>query len=96
MGLPTRPDISRKARKWFSDHSINIMNQSPDLNPIENILADVKKSLSEAKPTNNEQLWKVIKESWEKIPKEECEDLVKSMPNRCAAIIANKGHSTKY
>ncbi|KNC30997.1 hypothetical protein FF38_03163 [Lucilia cuprina] len=91
---------SRKARQWLLDHSINIMKwpaQSPDLNPIENLWADVKKKiLSEAKPTNNEQLWKVIKESWEKIPKKRCEDLVNSMPNRCAAVIANKGHATKY
>ena len=41
--------------------------------------AAIKKSMSEAKPTNNEQLWKVIKEKWEKIPKKRCEDLVNSM-----------------
>ena len=47
---------SRKARQWFLDHSIK------------NLWADVKKSVSESKPTNNnEQLRKVIKESWEKI-----------------------------
>ena len=60
---------SRKARQWFLDHCINLMKwpaQSPDLNPIENLWADVKKSVLEANPINNEQLWKVIKESWEK------------------------------
>ena len=55
---------SRKARLWFLDHSINIMKwpaQSLDLNSIKNLWADVKERVSEAKPTNNEQLWKVLR-----------------------------------
>lgn len=90
---------SKKARKWFEDNSINVMGwpaQSPDLNPIENLWADVKKDVSEAKPKKNEELWAVVQESWSKIPKKRCEDLVNSMPRRCAAVINNKGHATKY
>lgn len=64
---------SKKAKKWFGDHSINVMEwpaQSPDLNPIENLWADVKKAVSDIKPTSNEALWAAVKASWENIPVE--------------------------
>lgn len=90
---------SKKARKWFEDNGINVMGwpaQSPDLNPIENLWADVKKDVSNVKPRNNEELWASVQESWSKISKKRCEDLINSMPRRCAAVIKNKGHATKY
>ena len=80
---------SKKVNKWFADNIIDIMEwppQSPDLNPIENLWTDVKKAA----------IWMVVKESWQRIPITRCQDLVNSMPRRCAAVIANKGNSTKY
>jgi len=62
---------SKKARKWLEQKSIRGMNwpaQSPDLNPIENLWADVKKKVSEAKPNNNDDLWGLVKDPWSKIP----------------------------
>ena len=70
--------------------------QSPDLNPIENIWADVKIAVAATKPTSNQALWNVVKESWHKIPLNRCQELVNSMPTRCKAVIDNKGHATKY
>ena len=35
-------------------------------------------------------------EEWEKIPSSECEKLISSYNNRLHAVIANKGHATKY
>ena len=69
--------------------------QSPDLNLIENLWADVKKVVAAAKPTTKESLWNVDKEAWSEIPLKRCQDLVNSMPRR-VAIIANKGHAAKY
>lgn len=90
---------SRRAKKWFGDHLINVMEwpaQSPDLNPIENLWTEVKKAVHDARPTSKEALWEAVKDSWSKIPKKKCQDLVDSMPRRCAAVIKNKGHATKY
>lgn len=90
---------SKMAKRWFDENSINVMEwpaQSPDLNPIENLWADVKKGVSSIKPTSSEGLWKAVSDIWNSIPVERCQSLVNSMGNRCAAVIANKGHATKY
>ena len=70
--------------------------QSSDLNPIENLWADVKEVVATAKPTTKESLWNEVMEAWSEIPLKRCQDLVNSMPRRCVAVIANKGHATKY
>lgn len=90
---------SKKAKQWFERNSVNVLEwpaQSPDLNPIENLWTDVKKAVAVSKPTTRESLWKVIQESWYNIALKRCQDLVESMPKLCAAVIANKGNSTKY
>lgn len=46
--------------------------QSPDLNPIENLWADIKNAVHEAKPRNAEELWNVVQLSWAAIPVDRC------------------------
>lgn len=90
---------SRLAKRWFQDNNIDLMEwpaQSPDLNPIENLWCDIKKEVAIAKPKKNNELWSVIQEAWQKIPRERCKNLVDSMKRRCEAVLRNKGCATKY
>ena len=50
----------------------------------------------ERKPKNENDLYELLKNEWTKIPKQTIEELVKSMPRRCATVIENDGFPTKY
>ena len=54
---------SKRAASWFQTNKIDVMEwpaQSPDPNPIENLWPDIKNAVSEAKPRNAEELWRVV------------------------------------
>lgn len=90
---------SKLAKEWFRVNGVEVMSwpaQSPDLNPIENLWGDVKKRVSEVRPSNAEDLWNTVRNAWQQIPSRRCQDLIDSMPRRCVAVIKNKGYSTKY
>uniref|UniRef100_A0A3Q1BIU9 Tc1-like transposase DDE domain-containing protein n=1 Tax=Amphiprion ocellaris TaxID=80972 RepID=A0A3Q1BIU9_AMPOC len=90
---------SKRAKSWFQTNRIQVMEwpaQSPDLNPTENLLADIKNAVREAKPRNAEELWTVVQLSWAAIPVDRCQKLVDSMHHRCEAVIRNHGYATKY
>jgi len=57
---------------------------------------DVDKYVKEQKPKNIEELYTIIQEAWNSIPASRCARLIESMPQRCAAVIRNKGLHTKY
>ena len=88
-------------RKWFADNNIQLLDwpaQSPDLNPIEHLWEHLKRQLAkyEGEPKSIHELWTRVEAEWEKIPKEVCVDLIKSMPRRVAAVLKAKGGYTKY
>lgn len=79
-------------------HLIQWPAQSPDLNPIENLWAIVKKRLGNYRtaPSNMDELWSRVQTEWRSIPKEIIENLVESMPRRVKSVIKHKGLWTKY
>ena len=67
-------------------------SQSPDLNPIENLWRELKVR----QPRNLNNVEKICKEEWDKIPPEMCANLVANYKKHLTSVIANKGFATKY
>jgi transposase len=92
---------SRMAREWFEKHHVELLDwpvQSPDLNPIEHLWLHLKRKVAgyETEPRSIHELWERVEAEWERIPKDVCVDLIKSMPRRIAAVLKAKGGYTKY
>jgi transposase len=84
---------------WFQERDIELLewpSQSPDLNPIENLWWKLKLRVQERDPRNLIQLKEICKEELAKIPISIFVNLVNKHSNRLAAVLAAKGHMTKY
>ena len=73
-------------------------SQSPDLNPIENVWAYVKKQLRKRpkKPSSHANLLEQVQEIWKGLPSRILINLVESMPKRAAMVIKARGGTIKY
>ena len=71
---------------------------SPDLNPIENLWAYLKRKLDayDRVPEGMLELWECIEKEWNVIPKEVYLSLYKGMKKRMRAVIKAKGGYTSY
>ncbi len=49
-----------------------------------------------SQPRNLNDLERICKEEWDKIPPEMCANLVANYKKRLTSVIANKGFATKY
>lgn len=90
---------ARAVKRWFEDNNVRIMgwpSQSPDLNPIEHLWQDVKRSLKGERFKRKEELFEKVKEKWTRTPIEKIHTLIESMPRRCKAVIESNGAPTKY
>ena len=90
---------ARVVTDWLEDQGWTVVNhppQSPDLNPIENLWNEINKDIKKMTPRNLNELEKVIKEAWRKIPTDICAHYARSMKKRCKAVIASGGLPTKY
>lgn len=88
-------------QQWLKSQTFQLLEwpaQSPDLNPIENLWALLKRRLAayDAPPKNFDELWSRIQTEWSLIPHEMIQKLVESMPKRIKSVIKNKGLWTKY
>lgn len=85
--------------RWFKDNCVDLLEwpaQSPDLNPIEHLWANLKRKIRERHIKSKTDLKNVLVQEWNSISPDECRKLVRSMPQRIAAVIKAKGGTTKY
>jgi transposase len=71
---------------------------SPDLNPIETLWNRIKNELQEKYPEkmNYDQLRAAVKAIWDAIPDDDVRDLIRTMRQRCEAVIAANGLFTRF
>lgn len=87
---------------WLNSQKFPTMNwpaQSPDLNPIENMWAILKRRLFsnyDRPPKGMLELWERVHETWYNITTEECQNCIDTMPQRCADVIKAKGRWIDY
>ncbi|CDQ63109.1 unnamed protein product [Oncorhynchus mykiss] len=92
----------KATKEWLKKKHIKVLewpSQSPDLNPIEHLWRELKVQVAKRHSRNLNDLDKICKEEWDKIPPEMCANLVTTTRNykKCLnSVIANKGFSTKY
>ena len=90
---------SKVVAKWLKDNKVKVLEwhlQSPDLNPIENLWAELKKRMRARRPTNLTQLHQLCQEEWAKIHPIYCGKLVEGYPKRLTQVKQFKGNATKY
>ncbi len=90
---------AKATKKWLEKKHVKVLewlSQSPNLNPIENLWRELKVRVAKRQPRNLNDMERICKEEWDKIPPEMCANLVANYKKRLTSVIANKGFATKY
>ena len=93
---------SAHTKKWLVDEHLSVIDgwppYSPDLNPIENLWAIIKRSLDSrlAEDLKNDEetlnhIWSEVENALARIDKSVFKNLVESFPRRLAACVRLKG-----
>lgn len=90
---------SNLVKDWLVTKNIRCFpfpSYSPDLNPMENLWAWLKRQLDHAFYTNLTELREEVLKAWNNIPLDLLFALVQSMPKRLEAVRVQRGFKTKY
>ncbi len=85
--------MANATKEWLNKKHIKVLqwpSQSPDINPIENLWRELKVWVAKHQPRNLNDLEKICKEEWDKIPPEMCANLVANYKKRLTSVIATK------
>ncbi|KAK6319406.1 hypothetical protein J4Q44_G00106170 [Coregonus suidteri] len=91
--IPTVKHGAKATKEWLKKKHIKVLewpSQSPDLNPIENLWRELNVRVAKHQPRNLNDLEKICKEEWDKIPPEMCANLMANYKKRLTSVIANK------
>jgi hypothetical protein len=90
---------SRGSQAWFHNNGVDLVAlppHSPDLNPIENLWADLKRRVEHHNAQTIEELKKIVTLEWQNTTQSTCANLVDSMTDRMRAVVAAEGFKTRY
>jgi hypothetical protein len=90
---------SKLVQKWLQTSGIDVMDwpsYSPDLNPIENLWADVKRRAEMDNPQDVESLRNALQKAWDETDKRLITKLIESMPRRLQRVREQAGWMTGY
>ena len=74
-------NTSGVVQRYLTNKKVNVMKwpaQSPDLNPIENLWAELNGITKKRKPKNEDELFEVLKRGWESLSIEYLHSLIES------------------
>ncbi|KAJ1300251.1 hypothetical protein OPQ81_005080 [Rhizoctonia solani] len=96
-----RPHKAKIVGTWLEDNGIDCVEwpaNSPDLNPIENLWAELKRRLGEYEnaPAGMLGFWDRVQDVWDDFAEEYFQKLIKSMPRCMTMVIEKKGGSIPY
>ena len=83
---------AKLTKEWFENNVISTLNwpnQSPDLNPIENLWNTLKVKVHKQNPQNIKQLEELCKEEWDKVMLDQCGKLVANYRKQLEAVKQN-------
>jgi len=90
-------DLFKQFSKEYRIHPLSPWpSNSPDLNPIENLFAWMKRYVENELPTNEKGLRQAIRKAFRDIPEGHIKNLMDSMENRIKALLKSKGERINY
>ena len=95
------PHRAKKVSIFLDAKSVNVLfqpEQSPDLNPIENVWSIIRQRLrlQENYSSNADALFTQLCEIWNALPSTYSKNLLESMNNRCNDVLSVTGRASKY
>ena len=90
---------SKLVQKWLQTSGIDVMDWPsylPDLNPIENLWADVKRRAEMDNSQDVESLRNALQKAWDETDKRLIKKLIESMPRRLQRVREQAGWMTGY
>ncbi len=84
---------AKATKEWWKKKHIKVLewpNQSPDLNPKKYLWRELKVRVAKRQPRILNDLERICKEEWDKIPPEMCANLVANYKKRLNSVITNK------